>query len=128
MYNTYEEDDDTRMGESPDIYDREVARLTDNPELIRRAWAGEYGDNNSPLFLFCNNSGNFEDFRTGCLTQIRAGIRVALTEGLTTAIRNDCCIPSCVDAITIESLPVFAAWQRRIDKVLGRKAPEDWTP
>jgi hypothetical protein len=113
-----------------DIYDREVARLTASPHLIEWAWSGEDVGKVSPLFQFASKDGN-PDYtnKIGCLTQIRdCNSFKAETEELTKLIKADIKIPCDPEQIIVEDLPHFAAWQRRIDKELGRQAPEDWTP
>ena len=58
---------------------------------------------------------------TGCLTMIRNGGWRAETEELTEAIRADERLPKTQQDITKEHLPVFAEWQRRLDKELSRE-------
>ena len=56
----------------------------------------------------------------GCLTQVRAGLNEAQTKELTKAIRNSRSLPNNGHDIKVKHLPLFAKWQRRIDKELKR--------
>lgn len=91
------------MNAEPDKYDLEIAKLTEHPELIKQYWG-----RCRPLFQFCGS---------GCLTQIRRGGNWSYTAELTAAIRADERIPKDVADITVADLPVFAEWQRKIDKM-----------
>ena len=118
-----------------DKYDDAVAYLTEHPDKIEDAWNdGGYFENDTAdeephsgaaLFRFASKSGTGGICRSGlcygCLTMIRdsPGI-VAETEELTNAIRQDERIPTSWHDITVEHLPTFAEWQRRLDKELGR--------
>ena len=113
-----------------DKYDEAVAYLTENPQHIRRDWCrggavqrlGADQTGVGPLlFMYASEGGELHN--CGCLTMIRGSGEVAQTEELTRQIREDERIPMCVDEITVESLPVFAEWQRRLDKELGREVP-----
>lgn len=46
----------------------------------------------------------------------------ASDESLTQLIRLDRRIPD-LERVTVDHLPIFAGWQRRIDQVLGRTPP-----
>lgn len=105
-----------------DIYDKEIERLTAKPYEIQASWMGA-----EPLFAlvrpsdkkgvgYCPNGA-----QVGCLTAVKFGNYEAWTPELTAAIRADSRIPSSTDDITVAILPVFAEWQRRIDKELGRE-------
>lgn len=96
-----------------DKYDEQIACLTLNPARIVDAWA--LGD---CLFQGASHDGEVGPY--GCLTMVRTGAWNAATPELTEQIRNDMRIPSNCFGITVESLPVFAEWQRRLDKELGR--------
>lgn len=104
-----------------DKYDKQIARLTANHTLIKEQWLDGIG-----LFAFCTPSGKW-DYRPdgcccGCLTMVRADPeRMAWTDQLTRAIRADRRLPKDVVDITVKHLPVFAAWQRRLEKELNRK-------
>jgi hypothetical protein len=100
----------------PDAYDDAIAYLTEHPEKIYSEW--EWG---KTLFEFC---GHYGRRFCGCLTMIRNGREIAETPELTAAIRADARIPTHPRAITVESLPAFAEWQRRIDRELGRTPPD----
>lgn len=103
-----------------DRYDDEVNRLTNNPRLIRESW--DYAE---PLFQHVQHVARPRaNFVCGCLTQVASKIFEAATPELTEAIQKDERIPKSVEFITVEHLPLFAEWQRRIDKELKRKAPE----
>lgn len=106
-----------------DKYDAEIARLLAhaNDEAsfrneVARSW-------NRGMLLFAVAG----DASCGCLTQIRrtAGLAAdkryhAATVSLTEAIRKDPRLPIGPEAITRESLPVFAEWQRRVDREVAR--------
>lgn len=106
-----------------DKYDEAIAYLTEHPSKIQTAWNWPdddlYGDgeiNGGCLFQIV---GDYEE--CGCLTQIRLNpYRIAPTAALTDAIRADERIPKSPEQITIADLPVFAEWQRRLDKELNR--------
>jgi len=107
----------------PDKYDKAIAYLTQHPKEIMDAWY-DGGVCQLPsahpaacLFQYAGNS----PFKCcGCLTMVKNGCR-AETPELTKAIRADERIPNGCEAITLEHLPVFAEWQRRLDKELNRK-------
>lgn len=72
--------------------------------------------------LFKHIGGISRDKLPGCLTQIRnhpkmykAVVNGEADEELTTSIAADTRIPKVVEAITVDSLEVFAEWQRKID-------------
>ncbi len=98
-----------------DKYDEEIAKLTElchkqgNNDPIVNHW-----NQWTPLFQ-CVGDGN-----CGCLTQVKKDYKEAATINLTKAIRADPRIPREPEYITIDDLPVFAEWQRRIDKELNR--------
>lgn len=101
---------------TPDKYDKQIAYLTEHPEKIFLYWVGGKG-----LFAF---AGPISDPTIGCLTMIRGSGDVALTPELTKAIQSDERIPYGEEGITIESLPVFAEWQRRLDAGLNEDRTE----
>lgn len=116
----------------PDVYDKAIAFLRKHPERIYRAWVDPTREPGGALFSFTSRSRKAELSREthpiygdrmscGCLTQIRGGDYAAPTKALTAAIRDDERIPAISTLIDVESLPVFAEWQRRLDKELGRK-------
>ena len=96
-----------------DKFDEAVAYLTEHPYEIQLAWDRPSNHTGGCLFRFC--SPNQQD-RCGCLTQVRRLDWGAFTFELTTAIRQDERIPSDVNDIKVEHLPVFAEWQRRLDQ------------
>ncbi len=113
-----------------DRFDKAVDWLTKNPDLIEDIWrhghlpAGTFGIRHKQghrmaacLFRKC---GDRSFKATGCLTQIRDNCGVAGTSALTKAIRADERIPTEGEDITVEMLPMFAKWQRRIDKALAK--------
>lgn len=109
-----------------DYYDDAVAYLTEHPECIGKAWmlhrhVSEIG---GLLFGFVTPSREMSRVECGCLTTIRCDDDdVAWTKSLTQAIRADERIPSKDKDITPETLPVFAEWQRKIDRELNRTPP-----
>ena len=93
-----------------DKYDRAIDWLREHPDRFLDAW----GLTTPAACLF-----DFVKMGCGCLTQVRSGIRRAPTDELTDRIRADDRIPRQPEDITIGSLPVFAEWQRRLDRALG---------
>lgn len=89
---------------------------------IADAWNCDYNDSKGCLFGYVWHERldplKTPEGRVGCLTQIRAGDRVACTPELTAAIRADERIPSSPEGITKEVIRsgVFQEWQRRIDR------------
>ena len=102
-----------------DKYDKAIEYLTDHPSEIERAWNNPRNHEMGCLFTYAQHPV-FDRFMCGCLTQIREGGMGAQTKELTKAIRADRGIPFRAEDITVETLPVFAEWQRRLDKELGR--------
>jgi hypothetical protein len=103
----------------PDKYDEAIAFLTANPGRIYDAWASPAYMRGGCLFAWVGVHG-YNGTNAGCLTQVHSGYRVGCTEELTKAIREDMRIPMGVRDVTADSLPVFAEWQRRLDKELNR--------
>lgn len=97
-----------------DIYDKEVKRLSKNPDEIYCAWT--YGPGHSPLFDAASSKRYTSVNSCGCLIQVKMGFR-ASSKRLTEAIRADARIPEDVTEIKPEHLPVFAEWQRKLDKM-----------
>ena len=114
----------TMKTRKPDVYDREVERLTKaekrRPGAILTAW--RFGRKHSPLFDSC--ATDRDNTKCGCLTQVRNLWDDAETEALTNSIRADTRIPDDPEKVTPAHLPIFAEWQRKIDKLLGRKPPK----
>lgn len=111
-----------------DKYDEAVEYLRENPELIYDRW-------NYPMrehgVLFGYVSPKRDEMYPdpgskicGCLTQVKAHVHDAYTATLTEAIRQDARIPEDAADLTEDHLEVFAEWQRRIDRELGREPPE----
>jgi hypothetical protein len=102
-----------------DKYDEAIEYLQLMPKEIWDAWTtySRLPQHSAHcLFAPCG-----QDNRFGCLTQIRADCGyIAATPELTKAILADKRIPSFGPAIICKDLPIFAEWQRRIDKELNR--------
>jgi len=98
-----------------DKYDEAVEYLTAHPGEIRDTWRYPFDSRAGCLF-------NYAAPGCGCLTQIArmSSDGVPHRDDLTEAIRADSRIPRRSIDITVESLPVFAEWQRRLDVELGR--------
>jgi len=96
-----------------DKYDRAIEHLREHPEDVWLAW--HLHSNHPAGCLFAYTAPG-----CGCLTQVKCGRR-APTDELTIAIQSDGRIPENNEDITLEHLPVFAEWQRRLDKELGRE-------
>lgn len=100
-----------------DKYDIAIQNLTllDDPREILDAW-GTPKSRNGCLFDY---AGRTSTPHIGCLTQIRSNVKFhAETPELTEKIRNDKRIPKYAGDIKLKDLPVFAEWQRRLDKEL----------
>ncbi len=106
-----------------DIYDLEIERLTANPELIEYSWK-----KCEPLFKVCKHNNTHINLRNpaGCLTEIRSKtmafpvgvcIHPHIDTKLTEKIMNDERIPRSCKDIKVSDLPVFAEWQRVLDKL-----------
>lgn len=121
-----------------DKYDKAVEYLTENPSAIRESWNDPCNNVDSGGILFMAAAPRShhafptrpDGIECGCLTTIRRGTTNlpngvvqpgdAWTDELTHRIRSDDRIPMTVDDIRVEHLPVFAEWQRRLDKELDR--------
>lgn len=106
-----------------DKYDEQIKFLRQNPNHLWDQWQSAKG-----LFKFAGYMGGtltdteVMGFPMGCLTMIRGGNYYAYTKGkpdlqLTKDIQADERLPEFEANITVESLPVFAEWQREIDKL-----------
>lgn len=86
---------------------------------VTDAWidGGRDGHPSGPLFAYAGDAAT-----CGCLTTVRGCGQVAATPELTDEIRSDERIPEYCADIRPEHLNVFAEWQRRLDKELGRGA------
>lgn len=103
-----------------DKYDEQIAYLTEHPEKIYDSWGSCDG-----LFEYASTDRSVRrrpDGKVcGCLTMIRMIDHYhAYTDDLTERIRADERIPDDPDRITVAHLPVFAEWQRILDKELKR--------
>ncbi len=114
----------------PDAYDRAAARLQkvkNFADAVRTAWENPLLSRNGSLFSFVSpdrcgmRAPNGQN--CGCLTQVRGGAYIAYTHDLTEKIREDRRLPKGVSKIRPHHLHVFASWQRRIDRALGRTPP-----
>jgi hypothetical protein len=98
-----------------DRYMLHARALSTRPQDI----LGEWGDGVA-LFRIVDSSG-----RCGCLTQIRswgtdyAASREPRIRELCMEVARDARIPAYPEDITVEHLPVFVEWQRRLDAELG---------
>ena len=104
----------------PDKYDVAIKYLTRRPNEISRAWNYITSHPAGCLFQYAGNE--MDDCHVGCLTMIRTapGSYCAATPELTKAIAADERIPLRSRDTKVEHLPVFAEWQRRLDKELNR--------
>jgi len=105
---------------TPDIYDHEIARLTEDPKLIADSW--EYA---APLFRYLVNVVKLHQLDPqawcGCLTMYRSGFHKPDTlptrlRPIAQEIAHDDRIPRDSREIQPHHLPVFAEWQRRLDR------------
>lgn len=119
-----------------DRYDKAIMYLQEHPYEIFEAWVNPTNHEAGCLFAFVTSTGQNMRGRApigyilGCLTRIRKVVcdpglpycdqpeYIAETPELTEAIRQDERIPKDERQIGLEHLPVFAEWQRRIDKEL----------
>lgn len=106
-----------------DRYDEAVAYLTQNPDKIRGAWVApsRHVHTGGALFQTAVDE-KIGSVVHGCLTQIRKFPQRyrAQTPSLTKAILDDDRLPTDEKEITVDHLPIFAEWQRRIDEETGR--------
>lgn len=110
-----------------DKYERAIEYLTEHPEEIYMSWGsapvrGSKAEVRGVLNQRCLFAATGPD--CGCLTQVRTtdvdfAMRAPTLE-LTEAIRADRRIPSGEEDITVDDLPVFAEWQRKIDAMYER--------
>lgn len=103
----------------PDKYDVAMDYLRANPDRVYDSWTAGFNcplitEDGSCLFGATGGAG------CGCLTQVSNGDHRADNPELTAAIRSDTRIPHYGADITVDDLPVFAEWQRRIDRELAR--------
>jgi len=120
----------------PDRYDIAIQQLLDAPNFeaaVYQAWNDPYNEPGGALFEHVRpqskgwSDNNFMRSHTGgrcgCLTQIKDYQLSARTVELTEQIRADYRIPLTLKGVTKGNITVFAIWQRRIDKILGRVHP-----
>lgn len=103
-----------------DKYDIAIEYLTEYPEEILDTWNSPFNYPHGCLFQMVTPSGNYQtpewnSDQCGCLTQVKYKSYPAWTPELTNEICNDERIPSSRN-ITVADLPVFAEWQRRLDR------------
>lgn len=106
----------------PDKYDKAIDYFTENPDQICEFWNTPHLYPQGCLFVYASETGRSIN-NIGCLTTIRRNNGFgteACTPELTEAIRADERIPKDARDIKVEDLPVFAEWQRRIDRELNR--------
>ncbi|MDE2102423.1 MAG: hypothetical protein KGL39_34575 [Patescibacteria group bacterium] len=112
-----------------DAYDKAIAYLSEHPSEICDAWDMPIKHPAGMLFGFISEDRFVKEVpNCGCLVEIRSRGAEARRGGcydaeLTQEIKNDTRIPTTKEAIGVDTLPLFAAWQRRLDKELNRKPP-----
>jgi len=102
-------------------YDDAVEYLTAHPEEISSAWKNPLNRRGGSLFAFASKNGMSQsNQKVGCLTAIRtpdSSFFVSeCSSEITEAIRADSRIPLWCDDTIVDSLPVFAEWQERLDR------------
>ena len=104
-----------------DKYDEAVDLLRQNPDKITAAWCSPRSNPGGCLFELAKRSDGELRETDGCLTMIRSyDSCVYENEALTKEIRDDTRIPNAKENLTPDNLPVFAEWQRLLDKELHR--------
>lgn len=107
-----------------DKYDREIKKILESEKPNKTI--GEHWSMGTDLFEFVSdNVTKFDGAACGCLTQIKYDRKSAwknnkVDEKLTAEIREDKRIPK-QGGIRAKHLPLFAEWQRKIDKLYKRK-------
>lgn len=104
------------------LHVRDTEGVAAAKSLILEQWGAAEG-----LFACAGVTGSTSDTTVsgdwcGCLTQIRTGRYVAATDVLTAGIVSDERIPDCEVDIDFDDLPVFAEWQRRLDREIRGRA------
>ncbi len=107
---------------SKDKYDLAIEYLTEHPEEIKFAWVYPNYNHCGCLFQFMVVPRDGRKDGCGCATQIRSLhgsviINNQIDEQLTDELIEDETIPLDPSDITIESLPHFAKWQRRLGEI-----------
>lgn len=111
-----------------DIYDEAVASLRNKTvDQIIKIWNTPKDYPEGILFRAATKDGVCT-LEKGCLTQVRnywlGGLHYeAENDKLTSEIGHDERIPRDGDDINHDNLYVFAEWQRKLDKELGRSVP-----
>jgi len=114
-----------------DIYEKAITYLTNHPTRIPEVWDDPKSHFSGVLFQAVTPSGyseeNLEGLFCGDICEIHSFMAHGWTEVLEEAIAQDHRIPKLfannnfVPKITVDMLPVFAEWQRKIDAILMRK-------
>ncbi len=104
-----------------DKYDKAIAYLKKHPKEINRVWFTPYDHEHGCLFKFMGKDDSDADIpneRCGCLIMIKNNtFYKSFDSKLTEEIRADKNIPCRSELITVESLPIFAKYQRKADKL-----------
>lgn len=109
-----------------DKYDLAMDYLRAHPEEIKDAWSWPFHPARCLFEYVTPHPSSFGTIRPdwepcGCLTMIRMNLHwLAWTDELTAEIQADLSIPNDVKDITTHHLPIFAKWQRIIDRRLNR--------
>ena len=96
-----------------DKYDEAIAYLTKHPNEIVAAWWGYDYHEAGGLFGLLPKARKRP---SGCATELRKSPDVVFTIPELESIKDDERIPKRKEHITVESLEVFAEWQRRADE------------
>lgn len=112
-----------------DAYDKAIEYLSNNQSEILDIWDDPKSHFAGVLFQAATPDGagqsNSVDY-FGDICEIKSGLASAWTEELTEEIVDDHRIPEIfashnnLPRITVEHLPLFAEWQRKIDVALNR--------
>lgn len=118
-----------------DNYDKAIEYLKSNPAQILDIWDDPKSHFSGILFQAVTPDGtgqvNSYDEFCGDICEIHSNLASAWTDELLEEIIKDFRIPEIFAShnykpkITVELLPLFAEWQRKIDKALNRN-PENF--
>jgi len=118
-----------------DLYDKAISYLHDNPDKVQEVWDDPKSHFSGILFQSVTPSGyseeNSDGLFCGDICEIRSFLAHAWTETLEEQINADPRIPKLyanndfLPKMSIDTLKVFAEWQRKIDVELNRK-PENF--
>lgn len=118
-----------------DIYDKAIDHLKQNPSQIPEVWDDPKSHFSGVLFqaVTPDGLGQTNEYGEYCgdICEIHSNMAVAWTDELTEQILEDYRIPEIfashnnIPRITVDSLQLFAEWQRKIDKALSRN-PQDF--